>query len=128
MLFVCIDFTKLLCLSDAQCSAWRYLVFFFGLMLGNFTDTVVIALMDVMCQIMGSDGCALIGIDLDKDVGLIEAAYNDVVGIIVEFTLNLLARLNREIGSDFDLDGFRHHVVYARERGRIETFLISQCD
>ncbi|NEL80717.1 MAG: L-histidine N(alpha)-methyltransferase, partial [Xanthomonas perforans] len=43
-----------------------------------------------------------------------------------EFTLNLLARLNREIGSDFDLDGFRHHAVYARERGRIETFLISQ--
>ncbi|WP_193392749.1 L-histidine N(alpha)-methyltransferase, partial [Xanthomonas vasicola] len=40
--------------------------------------------------------------------------------------LNLLARLNREIGSNFDLDGFRHHAVYARERGRIETFLISQ--
>lgn len=126
MLPVCTDFTKPLRLPDAQRPARRHLVFFPGSTLGNFTDAAAIALMDAMRQTMGSDGCALIGIDLDKDAGLIEAAYNDAAGVTAEFTLNLLARLNHEIGSDFDLDGFRHHAVYARERGRIETFLISQ--
>ncbi|MFW9440326.1 L-histidine N(alpha)-methyltransferase [Xanthomonas euvesicatoria] len=126
MLPVCTDFTKPLRLPDAQRPARRHVVFFPGSTLGNFADAAAIELLDAMRQTMGSDGCALIGIDLDKDAGLIEAAYNDAAGITAEFTLNLLARLNREIGSDFDLDGFRHHAVYVRERGRIETFLISQ--
>ncbi|MFA4639045.1 L-histidine N(alpha)-methyltransferase, partial [Xanthomonas perforans] len=126
MLPVYTDFTKPLRLPDAQRPTRRHVVFFPGSTLGNFADAAAIELLDAMRQTMGSDGCALIGIDLDKDAGLIEAAYNDAAGITAEFTLNLLARLNREIGSDFDLDGFRHHAVYVRERGRIETFLISQ--
>ncbi len=120
MLPVCTDFTKPLRLPDAQRPARRHVVFFPGSTLGNFADAAAIELLDAMRQTMGSDGCALIGIDLDKDAGLIEAAYNDAAGVTAEFTLNLLARLNREIGSDFDLDGFRHHAVYVRERGRIE--------
>jgi uncharacterized SAM-dependent methyltransferase len=88
MLPVCTDFTKPLQLPQAQRPARRHLVFFPGSTLGNFTDDAAVELLDAMRQTMGSDGCALIGIDLD---------------------------------------GFRHHAVYARERGRIETFLISQC-
>ncbi|MEA9752677.1 L-histidine N(alpha)-methyltransferase [Xanthomonas campestris pv. raphani] len=126
MLPVCTDFTRPLQLPAAQRPARRHVVFFPGSTLGNFTDTAAIELLDAMRQTMGADGCALIGIDLDKDAALIEAAYNDGAGVTAEFTVNLLARLNREIGSDFDLEGFRHRAVYARERGRIETFLVSQ--
>lgn len=79
-----------------------------------------------MRQTMGRDGLALVGIDLHKDPALIEAAYNDAQGVTAAFTLNLLARLNREIGSDFDLDGFRHRARYSIARLRIETDLVSR--
>ena len=66
------------------------------------------------------------GIDLHKDPAVIEAAYNDAQGVTAAFTLNLLDRLNREIGSDFDLDGFRHRARYSTARLRIETDLVSR--
>ncbi len=78
-----------------------------------------------MRQTMGEEGLALVGIDLHKDPALIEAAYNDAAGVTAEFTLNLLRRLNREIGSDFALDGFTHQARYSVERLRIETDLVS---
>ncbi|WP_010363926.1 L-histidine N(alpha)-methyltransferase, partial [Xanthomonas vasicola] len=77
----------------AQRPARPHLVFFPGTTLGNFADAAAIELLDAMRQTMDSDGCALIGIDLDKDAALIEAAYNDAAGVTAEFTLNLLARL-----------------------------------
>lgn len=126
MLPVCADFTKPLDLPDSSRHAQRTVMFFPGSTLGNFANDDAVRLLDAMRQTMGASGCALIGIDLDKDAALIEAAYNDAAGVTAEFTLNLLARLNREIGSDFDLSAFRHRAVYARERGRIETFLVSQ--
>ncbi|MET1025456.1 MAG: L-histidine N(alpha)-methyltransferase [Pseudoxanthomonas sp.] len=126
MLPVCADFTKPLDLPDSTLPAQRTVMFFPGSTLGNFADEDAERLLDAMRQTMGAHGCALIGIDLDKDDALVEAAYNDAAGVTAEFTLNLLARLNREIGSDFDLDSFRHRAVYARARGRIETFLVSQ--
>src|SRR3546814_10190466 len=75
---------------------------------------------------MGERGGALVGIDRQKSPAVIEAAYNDAAGITAAFTLNLLARLNRDIGSDFDLHGFEHRAAYLREAGRIETFLVSR--
>ncbi|OAX57533.1 L-histidine N(alpha)-methyltransferase [Xanthomonas graminis] len=126
MLPVCADFTTPVALPAPQRSARRTLVFFPGSTLGNFTRDDGIQLLRSMRETMRHDGCALIGIDLIKDVSVLEAAYNDAAGITAEFTLNLLRRLNREIGSDFDLQQFRHRAVYARERQRIETFLVSQ--
>lgn len=126
MLPVCADFTQPLSLPESTRPAQRTVMFFPGSTLGNFTDAGALALLRGMRQTMGAGGCALVGIDLDKDPALIEAAYNDAAGVTAAFTLNLLARLNREIGSDFDLDAFRHRAVYVRERLRIETFLVSQ--
>jgi len=63
---------------------------------------------------------------LHKDPALIEAAYNDAAGVTAAFTLNLLQRLNREIGSDFELDGFEHRARYSVPRLRIETELVSR--
>jgi len=125
MLPVCADFTRPVPLPTAAQRARRTLVFFPGSTLGNFADDDAVRLLASMRDTMGEQGCALIGIDLDKDPAVIEAAYNDRAGVTAAFTLNLLARLNREIGSDFDLEAFHHRAVYARERMRIETSLVS---
>ena len=62
----------------------------------------------------------LIGIDLKKDAATIEAAYNDRLGVTAEFNLNLLRRINRELGADFDVDQFFHRARYNAELGRVE--------
>ena len=126
MLPVCADFTEPVPLPRPARDPGHTLLFFPGSTLGNFEREDALRLLCSMRTTMGPRGQALIGIDLDKDSALIEAAYNDSAGITAAFTLNLLARLNREIGSDFDLDGFRHRAVYSRERGRIETHLVSE--
>ena len=126
MLPVCADFTRPVQVPAPERPAARRLLFFPGSTLGNFADEDAIALLRAMRQTMGRQGLALVGIDLHKDPALIEAAYNDADGVTAAFTLNLLARLNREIGSDFDLNGFRHQARYSTARLRIETDLVSQ--
>ena len=117
LLPVCADFTQPV-----------PLLFFPGSTLGNFEHDDAVALLRSMRKTMGEGGAALVGIDLDKDPALIEAAYNDAAGVTAAFTLNLLARLNREIGSDFDLSAFSHRARYDVEGQRIETFLVSARD
>ena len=126
MLPVCADFTRPVALPTPAREADRRLAFFPGSTLGNFDRDEAVRLLRAMRDTVGAGGQALIGIDLDKDPAVIEAAYNDAAGVTAEFTLNLLARLNRGIGSDFDLGQFRHRARYSRERRRIETFLVSQ--
>ncbi len=125
MLPVCADFTRAVALPAPARQAARTLVFFPGSTLGNFQHDEAIALLAAMRATMGAGGAALLGLDRVKDPALLEAAYNDAAGVTAAFTLNLLVRLNREIGSDFDLDGFRHRAVYVPDRERIETFLVS---
>jgi uncharacterized SAM-dependent methyltransferase len=67
-------------------------------------------------------------VDLKKDTATLEAAYNDRAGVTAEFTLNMLARLNRELGCDFDLAAFRHRARYNAMAGRIETHIVSTRD
>ncbi|MBB1089635.1 L-histidine N(alpha)-methyltransferase [Lysobacter sp. SG-8] len=128
MLPVCADFTQPVPVPEPSREARHTLVFFPGSTLGNFTEAAAGRLLRSMHATMGTRGQALIGIDLVKDIGTMEAAYNDAAGVTAEFTLNLLARLNRDVGSDFDLAGFRHLARYVPERARIETFLVSQRD
>ena len=58
----------------------------------------------------------IIGVDLVKDRAVLDAAYDDAAGVTARFNLNLLARINRELGADFDLARFRHHAFYDAER------------
>ncbi len=119
------DFTQPVPLPVPTRQAEHALVFFPGSTLGNFTNPEALRLLRAMHQTMGDRGGALLGIDLQKSPDILEAAYNDAAGVTATFTLNLLARLNRDIGSDFDLQGFTHRARYAVERGCIETFLVS---
>jgi dimethylhistidine N-methyltransferase len=120
------DFTQPVPLPRPERKADHALVFFPGSTLGNFTDSEAVRLLCAMRATMGDRGGALVGIDLQKSPAIIEAAYNDAAGVTAAFTRNLLARLNRDIGSDFDLDAFAHHAEYVVDAGRIETFLVSQ--
>ncbi len=126
VLAVCADFTQPVPLPQPSRKADHALVFFPGSTLGNFTDAEAVRLLRAMHETMGDRGGALLGIDLQKSPEIIEPAYNDANGVTAKFTLNLLARLNRDIGSDFDLDGFEHRADYVEDVGRIETFLVSR--
>ena len=120
------DFTQPVPLPAPARQAEHAFVFFPGSTLGNFTNPEALSLLRAMHQTMGDRGGALLGIDLQKSPEILEAAYNDAAGVTAEFTLNMLARLNRDIDSDFDLDSFKHRAHYSIERGTIETFLVSQ--
>jgi L-histidine N-alpha-methyltransferase len=125
---VCADFTQPVPLPGPAREADHALIFFPGSTLGNFDADEAISLLRAMGQTMGTRGRALIGIDLQKSRSIVEPAYNDRKGVTASFTLNLLVRLNRELGSNFDLDGFAHRAIYVEERSRIETFLVSHKD
>lgn len=120
------DFTEPVPLPVPEREADHALVFFPGSTLGNFTDGEAIRLLRAMHSTMGDRGGALLGIDLQKAPEMIEAAYNDAAGVTAAFTLNLLVRLNRDIGSDFDPEAFAHRAEYVVDAGRIETFLVSR--
>lgn len=106
----------------------RNIVYFPGSTIGNFTPRDAHELLKVMYQEAGEDGALLIGVDLQKDPNLIERAYNDSAGVTAEFNLNMLARINREFGANFNLDLFRHRARYDEAHGRIEMHLISECE
>ncbi|WP_243039753.1 L-histidine N(alpha)-methyltransferase [Dyella sedimenti] len=119
------DFTRPLRLPIPPRASRRTVVYFPGSTIGNFETREAAELLRKMRNEMGDGGGILIGADLKKDAATIEAAYNDRAGVTAEFTLNMLVRLNREIGSDFDLGAFRHRAHYNTMAGRIETFLVS---
>lgn len=126
MLPVRADFSARVTLPKPERRHASVLVFFPGSTLGNFETAEAVRLLEVMHAEMGSRGAALVGIDLKKDPGRIEAAYNDRAGVTSEFTLNLLARLNRELDADFDLGQFQHRARYNILAGRIETHIVSR--
>jgi L-histidine N-alpha-methyltransferase len=119
------DFTRPVPLPPPSRPAASALVFFPGSTLGNFTRDESVRLLAAMRATMGEGGAALLGLDLEKDPAIIEAAYNDAAGITAQFTLNLLRRLNRDVGSDFDLEAFAHRARYVAAEGRIVTTLES---
>lgn len=125
MLPVCADFTRPIVLPRPARRARRALMYFPGSTIGNFETREATQLLRQMRAEMGHDGAALIGVDLKKDRAELEAAYNDAAGVTAEFTLNMLARFNREIGADFDLAAFRHRARWNPLAGRIETHIVS---
>lgn len=129
MLPVCADFTQPVTLPRASRAPRRTVVYFPGSTIGNFALEDAQRLLRQMREEAGQDGTqdggVLIGFDLVKERALLEAAYNDAAGVTAAFTFNLLVRLNRETGADFDLAGYRHRARWHPLAGRIETHLVS---
>src|SRR5262249_1273189 len=74
---------------------------------------------------LGPGAIFIVGVDLVKDRAVLRAAYNDAAGVTAKFNLNVLARINRELGANFNLKSFEHHPVFNRERSPIEMQLAS---
>jgi len=103
----------------------RRIVYFPGSTIGNLTPEEAQAFLKMTRGQVGRAGAMLVGVDLKKDANVLHAAYNDTRGVTAAFNLNLLRRINRELGADFDLRRFRHYAFYNPQRGRIEMHLVS---
>ncbi len=101
------------------------LVLFLGSSLGNYEPTAAAELLRHIHRSLSERDRMLVGVDLRKDRATLEAAYDDAKGVTARFNLNLLARINRELGGHFDLGAFRHRAVFNEEAGRIEMHLVS---
>jgi dimethylhistidine N-methyltransferase len=122
---VCADYTERVPLPKSARAPARRVVFFPGSTIGNFSPGQAQAFLARAGRACGPGGAILLGVDLEKDVGVLERAYDDAAGVTARFNLNLLVRANRELGADFDLDAFRHRAFYSEELGRIEMHLES---
>jgi dimethylhistidine N-methyltransferase len=118
------DFTAPFTLPD-QVRAMPKVGFFPGSTLGNFEPYEACRFLRSAREILGEGAQLLIGIDLEKSERVLYNAYNDAAGVTARFNLNVLARINRELGGNFDLSAFTHRAIYNRERHRIEMYLIS---
>jgi len=106
----------------------RRVFFFPGSTLGNFHPTEALEFLRRTREMAGHFGALILGIDLKKPSSILEAAYNDRRGVTALFNLNMLVRLNRELGTNFDASAFRHHAFYNEALGRIEMHLVSTKD
>jgi dimethylhistidine N-methyltransferase len=100
--------------------------FFPGSTIGNFDPDEASAFLRSARAILGDGATMIVGVDLEKDERVLHEAYNDAAGITGQFNLNVLARINRELGGNLDLAGFEHSAIYNRKRHRIEMHLISR--
>jgi L-histidine Nalpha-methyltransferase len=118
------DFTQQFDIPPALAALPR-VGFFPGSTIGNFEPHEAAKFLRHAGDMLGAGAVLLIGVDLVKDPKTLCPAYNDADGVTAKFNLNVLARINRELGADFDLATFEHHAFYNTELGRIEMHLAS---
>lgn len=118
------DFNQPFAISPPRPGTVQRVGLYLGSSIGNFDRQGALNFLQMAArQVAG--GALLVGIDLVKDPVILHAAYNDASGVTAAFNLNLLARANRELGTDFDIDHFTHHACYHPPNQRIEMHLIS---
>ena len=100
--------------------------FFPGSTIGNFEPHEACSFLRSAREILGHGAQMVIGVDLEKDERVLYEAYNDKAGVTARFNLNVLHRINRELGGNFDISAFTHRAIYNRDRHRIEMHLISR--
>jgi dimethylhistidine N-methyltransferase len=119
------DFMQPVALPGDRLSANR-VGFFPGSTIGNFRPHEALAFLRRLGATLGRSAAMVIGVDLKKDLSTLLAAYDDALGVTASFNRNLLVRINRELGADFDLDAFAHEARYDIGRGRIEMHLVAR--
>lgn len=122
------DFTRSFALPTPKIMPVKNVVYFPGSTIGNFEHYTAMELLRVMYEEAGENGALLIGVDLQKDVDIIDRAYNDSAGVTAKFNLNMLRHLNNSYDANFDLDAFEHSAIYDEDEGRVVIELISQAD
>ncbi len=125
---VCADYTRPFALPPLLGPPGKRVGFFPGSTIGNFEPEAVVRFLAHCAELLGSEGEMLIGADLKKDRAILERAYNDRAGLNAAFNLNLLERVNRELGGDIDIARFEHLAFYSEAQGRMELYLQSLAD
>jgi L-histidine N-alpha-methyltransferase len=106
----------------------RRLALFLGSNISNFDPPEALKFLTRLREVLSSGDGLLLGADLKKDKATLEAAYNDALGVTAAFNLNVLARINRELGGEFNLRAFEHRAFYNDEAGRVEIYIESKSD
>jgi dimethylhistidine N-methyltransferase len=122
---VCADYLQPIRLPTPSRKPEHVAVCFPGSTIGNLEPEVARDFLSRVCRLCGHSGGLIIGVDLQKSIEVLEAAYNDSAGVTAAFNLNLLVRANRELEADFDLSAWRHRAIYNQALGRIEMHLVS---
>jgi dimethylhistidine N-methyltransferase len=125
---VCADFMQDFELPISDRTPDHRAVYFPGSTIGNLCGDEARQLLRRIARLCGVGGGLLIGVDLQKEISVIEAAYNDDDGVTAEFNLNLLRHINRALDADFDTQQFEHRAFYDEGRGRVEMHLVSQSE
>lgn len=125
---VCADYTEAFSLPWGSRAVTHSVVYFPGSTIGNFPPKQAACFLRQISELCGEGGGLLIGVDLKKAPQILEPAYNDAQGVTAAFNLNLLDRINRELGADFDLTQWEHFACYNPFQGRIEMHLVSLCE
>ncbi|MEJ7616963.1 MAG: L-histidine N(alpha)-methyltransferase [Pyrinomonadaceae bacterium] len=121
------DYERALASMRASKSAHgRKLVLFLGSNIGNFDDDEARRFLRSLRSTLDAGDALLVGADLKKDAATLEAAYDDELGVTAAFNLNVLMRINRELGANFDLRQFAHVAVYNEIAGRVEIYIESK--
>jgi L-histidine N-alpha-methyltransferase len=114
--------------ESASETGHRALALFLGSNIGNFDPPEALRLLRAIRAVLERDDALLLGADRKKDRATLEAAYDDSIGLTAAFNLNIVARINRELGGHFDVRSFHHRAVYNEEYGRVESHLVSTID
>ena len=121
------DFTQRVAMPREICPLPK-LGFFPGSTIGNMVARTAIDLLRNWREALGEESLLLIGIDRIKDIAVLERAYDDPAGVTAAFNLNLLERINRELGGDIPVDNFTHRAIWNDVHARIEMHLVAACD
>ena len=124
---LCADYTRPLTLPNLRAHA-RRLAFFPGSTIGNFHPAEAAAFLTRIRRTVGPGGMLILGVDRRKDAALLHAAYDDPHGVTAAFNLNMLRRLNRGLGADFDVRKFQHLAFFNDQASRVEMHLVSTQD
>lgn len=103
----------------------RTVVLFLGSTIGNLDPEAAVAMLRELRTALRAGDALLLGADLKKERALLDAAYDDALGVTAAFNLNILGRINRELGGEFDLHSFRHRALWNEALGRVEMHLVS---
>ncbi len=125
---LCVDYTNIPAQALRHFFGRRQVIFFPGSTIGNYTPDEVVRLLQHAAQVVGNNGALLIGVDCKKSPDMLNAAYNDAAGHTAAFNLNLLTRMQRELGALLDANQFAHYAYYNAAQGRVEMHLVSRCN
>ena len=120
------DYSRPFSVPTPQRPAMTRAALFLGSTIGNFAPDEALSFLRQAARRLSGGGCLLLGADLRKDPKRLHAAYNDAAGVTAQFNLNLLTRINRELGGNFEPDSFAHYAFYNPLPGRIEMHLVSR--